>query len=170
MDEIGLKGFRKRYQGCSLKYKIKRLYHELRYAWQRVWKGYDDVDVFDCSFRFAARMIPILEDYKKNYKSVWLVPYESEYYEQLGNYDECYSRRIFNKEETDTIIDMIIWHLKMSDNDFAEKWIFGTNVYDDKWETGCRSGKDYKRINDVVKQNKDAFMKLFSLFYFDLWD
>ena len=28
----------------------------------------------------------------------------------------------------------------------------------------------HKRIYSVMRQNKDAFMKLFSLFYYDLWD
>ena len=46
----------------------------------------------------------------------------------------------------------------------------GNNVYDDSYEVGCRSIEDRKRIYSVMRQNKNAFMKLFSLFYFDLWD
>ena len=33
-----------------------------------------------------------------------------------------------------------------------------------------RGIEDRKRISSVIRQNKNAFMKLFSLFYFDLWD
>ena len=43
-------------------------------------------------------------------------------------------------------------------------------VYDDDYEVGCRSIEDHKRIYSVMRQNKNAFMKLFSLFYYDLWD
>ena len=42
--------------------------------------------------------------------------------------------------------------------------------YDDNYEIGCRSIEDHKRIYSVMRQNKNAFMKLFSLFYYDLWD
>ena len=47
---------------------------------------------------------------------------------------------------------------------------FKLSVYDENYQIGCRSIEDHKRIYSVMRQNKNAFMKLFSLFYFDLWD
>ena len=52
----------------------------------------------------------------------------------------------------------------------VEKKLYGGNAYDDNYEVGCRSIEDRKRIYSVMRQNKNAFMKLFSLFYYDLWD
>lgn len=63
-----------------------------------------------------------------------------------------------------------MFYLQMMDADYVEKILYGNNIYDDDYEIGCRSIKDHKRISSVMLQNKDAFMKLFSLFYYDLWD
>lgn len=169
MNEIGLKNFNKKYKGAKLRFKVRMLFHELRYAWQRAWIGYDDIDVFDCSFRFRDRMLLILEKYKETRRGLWWVPKESEHYEQLGSLD-CSGYRQFNNEEIDVILDMMMWYLKMSDDDFVEKQLFGNNVYDDDYVVGCRSKKDLDRIKVVVMQNKKCFMELFNLFYFDLWD
>ena len=38
---------------------------ELRYAWHRAWRGYDDVDMFECFEMFRRRMIRIMEDFIK---------------------------------------------------------------------------------------------------------
>ena len=53
-------------------------------------------------------------------------------------------------------------------NELLEK--FPEGYFDDDYEVGCRSIEDRKRIYSVMQQNKNAFMKLFSLFYYDLWD
>ena len=58
----------------------------------------------------------------------------------------------------------------MMDEDYVEKKLYGNNIYDDDYEVHYRSIGDYKRIYSVMRQNKNEFMKLFSLFYFDLWD
>ena len=58
----------------------------------------------------------------------------------------------------------------MMDEDYVEKKLYGNNIYDEDYDADCRNMEDYKRISFVMIQNKDAFMKLFSLFYYDLWD
>ena len=63
---IGLREFKKTYKDCSLRYKAKELYWQLKYAWQRAWRGYDDVEVFELSGRFTERMLLILKDFRKN--------------------------------------------------------------------------------------------------------
>ena len=68
------------------------------------------------------------------------------------------------------IIDMMLWHLRMMDDDFIEKQIFGSCVEDDEYAVGCRNNADRRKILNVMKQNKECFMELFSMFYWDLWD
>lgn len=58
-----LKGFFKRNEGSSLKWKLKELRWELKYAWQRVWRGYDDCDVFGFGDRIIKKITLILEDF-----------------------------------------------------------------------------------------------------------
>ena len=168
MNKIGLKYFWQNHKGCSLKYKLKELRWELRYAFKRAWVGYDDVDVFSYNSRFRERLIAILERFKETHMGLWWVPKESEHYEYLGYLDECANRRCFNEEETDMIIETMIWHLKMMDEDFCEKQLYGDYVYDDNYRH--KDIKELIKIGNVMHQNKEAFMKLFNMFFYDLWD
>ena len=168
INTIGLKYFWKDNKHNSLKWKLKNLRWELRYAWKRAWLGYDDVDVFSFNTRFIERTIAILERFKETHYGLWWVPEESEHYENLGHIDDRVAHRCFNYEETNAIIEMMIWHLKMTDEDFVEKQLYGDCVSDDNYR--YKTWQETKKIGSVMNQNKDAFMKLFSMFYFDLWD
>lgn len=108
-----------------------------------------------------------MEDFINHGNALLNLPQESEYYNELL---KKFPERCFDEENTKLIYQTMIFHLQMMDEDYVEKILYGNNVYDDNYEVGCRSIEDYKRIYSVMRQNKNAFMKLFSLFYFDLWD
>lgn len=169
MDDLGLKDF----FVSSRKDKVKprrffrELGWELRYAWRRAWIGYDDVDMFECFEMFRRRMIRILEDFIKHGHGLLNLPQESEHYDELL---KRFPKGYFDEKNTELIYQTMIFHLQMMDEDYVEKILYGSNVYDDDYQIGCRSIEDRKRISSVIRQNKNAFMKLFSLFYFDLWD
>ena len=169
MNDLGLKDF----FVSSIKEKIKlrhffrELRWELRYAWRRACIGYDDVDMLECFEMFRRRMIRILENFIKHGNGLLNLPQESKHYNELL---EKFPEGCFNEENTKLIYQIMIFHLQMMDEDYVEKKLYGNNVYDDNYEIGCRSIEDYKRIYSVMRQNKNEFMKLFSLFYFDLWD
>ena len=169
MNDLGLKDFF--ISSRKEKYKLRRFFRELRwelrYAWRRAWIGYDDVDMFECFEMFRRRMIRILEDFIKHGNGLLNLPQESEYYNELL---KRFPERCFDEEHTKLIYQTMIFHLHMMDEDYVEKMLYGNNVYDDDYEVSCRSIEDHKRIYSVMRQNKDAFMKLFSLFYYDLWD
>jgi hypothetical protein len=160
---IGLKNFWKNNKKNSLKWKLKNLRWELRYAWKRVWDGYDDMDMIEMFDSFIERYKAILKDFRKHHWGLFVVP--EEYRDELDKLE-------FDEEETDIIIDMMIFHLEMMDEDHVEKVLYGKNINDDDYE--IYRGKDavdkYKRIYSVMEQNKDAFMELFRLFFYQLWD
>ena len=169
MDDLGLKDFfvSSKKEKPKLRYFLRQLRWELKYAWRRVWIGYDDVDFFECFEMFRRRMIRILEDFINHGNGLLNLPQESEHYnELLKRFPEGY----FDEEHTKLIYQTMIFHLHMMDEDYVEKKLYGNNIYDDDYEVDYRSIGDYKRIYSVMRQNKDAFMKLFSLFYYDLWD
>ena len=168
MNTIGLKYFWRDYKDSSLKHKLKQLRYELHYAFKRVWLGYDDVDVFEYFERFRIRTILILERFKETHVGLWWVPEESEHYEQLGYLDTCTNKRVFSNEDMNMIIDTMIWHLKMMDEDFVEKQLYGNCVYDENYR--FKTIEEIQRISNVMVQNKEAFIKLFNMFYFDMWD
>lgn len=169
MDNLGLKDFFVN----SKKGKIKprhffgELRWELKYAWRRAWRGYDDTDMFECFEMFRRRMIRILEDFIEHGHSLLTIPNQSEHYNELL---KRFPKGYFDEENTNLIYQTMIFHLQMMDEDYVEKKLYGNNVYDDDYQICCRSEEEYKRIYSVMQQNKDAFMKLFSLFYYHLWD
>ena len=112
-------------------------------------------------------MIRILEDFINHGHGLLNLPQESEHYNELL---ERFLEGYFDNENTKLIYQTMIFHLHMMDEYYVEKILYGNNVYDDSYEVGCRSIEDRKRIYSVMRQNKNAFMKLFSLFYYDLWD
>ena len=169
MNNLGLKDFfvsNKKDKFRPIRF-FRDLRWELRYAWRRAWRGYDDVDFFECFEMFRRRMIRILEDFISHGHAYLTIPTQSEHYNELL---KRFPKGHFDEESTELIYQTMIFHLHMMDEDYVEKMLYGNNVYDDDYEIGCRSIEDHKRIYSVMEQNKDAFMKLFSLFYYDLWD
>ena len=169
MNDLGLKDFfvSSRKEKIKLRHFFRELHWELKYAWRRAWFGYDDVDMFECFEMFRRRMIRIMEDFIRHGHGLLNLPQESEHYNELL---KKFPERCFDDKNTKLIYQTMIFHLQMMDECFVEKVLFGNNVFDDDYEIGCRSIEERKRISSVIRQNKNAFMKLFSLFYFDLWD
>ena len=169
MIALGLKDFfiNIKTDKTNIKDFFRELRWQLKYAWRRAWYGYDDVDMFECFEMFRRRMIRILKDFINHGNALLNLPQESEHYNELL---KKFPERCFDDKNTKLIYQTMIFHLQMMDEDYVEKILYGNNVYDDDYEVGCRSIEDYKRIYSVMRQNKNAFMKLFSLFYFDLWD
>ena len=167
--DLGLKDFfvSSRKEKIRLRHFFRELRWELRYALRRAWIGYDDVDMFECFEMFRRRMIRILEDFINHGNGLLNLPNQSEHYDELlKRFPEGY----FDWENTKLIYQTMIFHLHMMDEDYVEKKLYGSNVYDEDYQIGCRNIEDRKRISSVMQQNKSAFMKLFSLFYYDLWD
>ena len=85
MNDLGLKDFfvSSKKEKPKLRYFLRQLRWELKYAWRRVWIGYDDVDFFECFEMFRRRMIRILEDFINHGNGLLNLPQESEHYNEL---------------------------------------------------------------------------------------
>ena len=117
---IGLKGSWNRTKGCSLKYRLKELKWDIKYAWQRAWRGWDDCDMFNMDTCFISRQKEILKAFRENHWGLFNIPEE---------YRDSFKDKLnFNEEETDMIIDMMIYHLEMMNEDHVEKLLYGKNV------------------------------------------
>lgn len=162
MIGIGLKYAWGKTKGCRLRHRISELIWEIRYAWQRAWKDYDETDIFAMNDRFIERYKIILQEYRNTHWGLFNIP--DKYKDMFNN------RKYFTQDETDTIIDTMIFHLSMCDEDYVEKKLFGKNIYDDDYNCKERTIEDHKRIFSIMDQNKEAFMKLFNDFFWDLWD
>lgn len=54
------KRFFKDHKEQCLKHKLKDIYYEFKYAWQRAWRGYDDTEIFATNNTFMERYEAIL--------------------------------------------------------------------------------------------------------------
>lgn len=158
---VGLKGSWKELKGCSFRYRIKQLKWNLRYAWQRAWRGWDDVEVFNMDVSFIEKYKEILKYYRINHHCLFNVPEE---------YRDIFNKWHFNDVETNVIIDTMIFHLEMMNEDHVEKMLYGKNVYDDDYDPKDYNIDKCKHISSIVDQNKNTFMELFNTFFWDLWD
>lgn len=146
---------------------LRNIKWELKYAWNRAWNGYDDADVFGFDESFRERMIVCLDRLEKTRHCLFIVPEEYKY--QFCNTDEDNDLKYFTDEQTSVIIQTIIFHLKMSDEDYVEKKLYGENIYDEDY-TWMNTRSDFLRIESVRKQNQDMAFDLLKMFWDQLWD
>lgn len=62
----GLKNFRKVIEGAGMRYSIRELGHQIRYAWQRAWRGYDDTQWWGMDYSFISLYESLLTELKTN--------------------------------------------------------------------------------------------------------
>lgn len=123
------------------KWWIREAYWEVRYGFQRMFKGYDSVDVFETFAKFRERYIKILTDYRKNH-----IGYCSE----------------MTEEEWDDIVDEMIYHLRYMDEETVTEEL--ERYVPDDWSAS------YITVNYILDKHKDAFFELFSKYFYHLWD
>ena len=116
-------------------------YWEIRYGFQRMFKGYDAVDTFETFAKFIERQSKILTEYRKYHVGYcgWMT-----------------------EEEWDAVIDEMIYHIKYMDEmtvieelerDVPENW-----------------SASYKTVGEILDNHKNKFFELFSKYFYHLWD
>ena len=120
---------------------IKNAYWEVRYGFQRMFKGYDSVDTFETFAKFIERYTKILTEYRNNH------------YGYIGT---------MTKEEWDNTIDEMIYHLHYMNEDNVNDEL-KKNV-PENWLP--KLDATYK----IMEMHKDEFFKLFSKYFYALWD
>ena len=126
---------------CRLKYKVQNVFHNVRYGFQRMFKGYDNIDVFDTFYEFSKRYHKILIEIRNK---------------------KCSHPYNMTEEEWDEILGKMISHLYYMDE---------ANVIN-RLEVDAPEGfsPSYKSIHEVMDRHKDEFFKLFSEYFYNLWD
>lgn len=148
MHKIGLNGFRDKYKGCKFSYKLKQLRWELRYAWRRAWKGFDDQDIFNLNDQFIDRMIVLLTEYNKHNISLFVDPKSPK-----GEL------KYFTEEETRQVVEQMIWYFEN-----CKQEVVGERLYGEDWIT-----KDVKSIYDEMLRCKNIAFKMLSDYFYQLW-
>lgn len=124
-----------------LKRKIRDIYWEIRYGFQRMFKGYDYVDTFGLCDKFIDRYYKILTEYKKN----------------LHGHPVH-----MTEEEWNNIIDQMLFHLYYMDENHIDEEL-GKDVPDSWIPT-------WKTTGEIMEHHKNEFFRLFSEHFYNLWD
>ena len=125
----------------KVRYKVKDAYWKARYGFQRMFKGYDNVDTFDIFSKFVERYKKIIKEFRDNHYG--------------------YPGTITN-EEWDNILDTMLYHLHYMEEDNVIKEL--EKDVPENWSVSL------KTVNDVMEKHKNGFFTLFSEYFFSLWD
>lgn len=125
----------------KVKWKIKEAYWEIRYGFERMFKGYDSVDTFETFAKFIERYSKVLTELRNNH------------YGYPGTITE---------EEWDNILDEMIYHLRYMDEETVTEEL-EKDVPDD-WTASA------KTVYEIMDKHKNEFFKLFSEYFYNLWD
>lgn len=123
------------------RHKVKDAYWKARYGFQRMFKGYDNVDTFDIFSKFVERYKKIIKELRDNHYG--------------------YPGTITN-EEWDNILDTMLYHLHYMEEDNVIKEL--EKDVPENWSVSLRT------VNDVMEKHKNGFFKLFSEYFYSLWD
>lgn len=122
-------------------HKVKNVYWNIRYGFQRMFNGYDNVDVFNTFSKFIDRYSKILVEYRKSH-----VGY-------VGT---------MTLKEWNIIIDEMIFHLYYMNEENVNKEL--KKCVSDNWIP------TFETVSKIMNSHKNKFFKLFSEYFYSLWD
>lgn len=125
----------------KLSWKIDEIFWEIRYGFERMFKGYDSVDCFETFAKFTERYSKILTEYKKNHHGY-----------------PCN----MSAKEWDDIVDEMIYHLYYMDEENVEKEL--CKNMPENWTP------TWNTVDEIMERHKNEFFKLFSEHFYSLWD
>ena len=146
--KIGLNGYLQIVKGAGIKFKIKQLRWQIRYAWRRAWFGYDDVDIFDLGYSFAYKMPVLLKEFKKHNIALF--------------YDEETNKQL-DEKETDQVLDEMIFYFENCDENVVYDRVLGVD-WVDKFNR-----EDMIKADTELSRCREEALRLFSKWCWRLW-
>lgn len=119
----------------------RELRHIIKWAFQRMFRGYDDTETWELYYNFITRYKKILTRYRKKH---------------------CGYPGDLTEEEWDAIIDRMIHYLDMMDEQYVKK-ILCKDMPED-YVPSCAT------IHEINNRYKDEFFQMFSEWFYNLWD
>ena len=123
------------------KCRIREIYYKVYYGFERMFKDYDTTDIFSVHSKFIERYYKILTDYKNNLHG-----------------HPCN----LTEKEWDDILDNMLRHLYYMGEENVEKEL-EKSVSED-WSVSI------KTTYEIMEKHKNEFFKLFSEYFYNLWD
>ena len=143
---------RNRIKGFRIGFRLREMMWELRYAWQRAWRGYDSTDVFELGFNFISLMPVLLREFRS--KTIALLP------------DPDRPGKAHTEEETQRILDEMIFCFENCDEDVVWKRVVGKPLSEISDYDILESTKS---VSEEMQRNYKRAMELFSKYAWHLW-
>lgn len=132
----------------KIKWEVEDFWYDLRRRVQRFKRGYAYSDVWDIDFWFMRTVKPMLIHLRDH---------------GIGIPGALYQQDAENERAAwEAILTEMVNCLDLMDEDAAQKHI---GIADNDY-----SFESYKKVDELVNQNKDRFFELFSKYFFSLWD
>lgn len=139
------------------------LYFKIKYALQRLFRGYDDLDTWNAAWYIARRAIPVLKAMRNRFHGTSIKWHREDRFGNLEilTVDEVYAGskepgyegpNAFTEDEWRAILDDII---------FAFEWQIDLDAYH-----GDRDEQDFK----AGERRQNRGLQLFAIYYKNLWD
>lgn len=151
MYQKGLRYFFKKTSGAGLRWKIRALVFELKFAWQRAWRGYADPDVWGICEEITVTLPVLLKEFRKCHHGLFTDPVTFE---------------ALTEEETNTIIDDLVFYLENCNDDVVYERLFGINPYKETSYNKIR----WHQVPAERNRCKNEAMLLLNTWLWQLWD
>jgi len=145
-------------------YKFTSLPFKIKYFFQRLFRGYDDLDKWNAAWYIARKTIPVLKAWRNSNMHGSAIKWHRE--DRFGNIielsvDEVYADSEKNGWEGPEAFTLKEWQAIIDDIIFAFQWQIDFDSID--------STVDDKEFKEGNKRQKRG-LKLFSIYYNSLWD
>ena len=135
------------------------LYYDCKYALQRLFRGYDDLDKWNAAWYIARKAVPVLKAMKDKFHGTSLKWHRED---RFGNIEELSYDEVFgDKNEEPNSFTEDEWRAILDEIIFAFQWQIDFDSVD-----GSVSEEELKAGDKRQKRG----LRLFSIYYKNLWD
>ena len=139
------------------------LYYNCKYALQRLFRGYDDLDKWNAAWYIARKAVPVLKAMRDNFHGTSIKWHRED---RFGNIEQLTVDEVFagseepGYEEPNAFTEDE-WRAILDDIIFAFQWQIDLDAYHDT--------RDEQAFSIGEKRQKRG-LQLFSIYYRNLWD
>jgi len=134
------------------------LYYKIKYFVQRRFRGYDDLDKWNAAWYIARKAIPVLKEMRDDFKGTSIKRHRED---RFGNIEELSHEEIYHEDGFPVSLTEDEWRNILDEIIFAFQFTLDSDDFDGEF-----SEENYRK--NYKKQRKG--LKLFSIYYDNLWD
>lgn len=136
------------------------LYFDVKYFFQRHTRGYDDLDKWNAAWYIARKAIPVLTAMRNSFKGTSIRWHRED---RFGNIVELTHEEVFPENESPIALTENEWCEILDDIIFAFKFVLNED------EESTYENFNQK-VYEINKKRHKRGMKLFSIYFMNLWD